>query len=127
MKFKKILLAGVAALSLTSASLATPKVAHAAGGNVFDGDQRTIVGMWVEVQGGRSGWAKLGGSGYNRTWYYDTQGKPYQVHVGVDGTPLRWGANIKSGWNYNQGRNIQVNTVYSHWFKRNVIDVSPSR
>ena len=94
---------------------------------MFDGNGRPIVGMWVEVQGGRSGWAELHGSGSNRTWYYDTQGKPYQVHVGVGGTPQRWDSNIKSGWNYNQGGAVQVNTGYDYWHRTNVINVSPSK
>ena len=107
-----------------SISLITAQPAYAAGGNVFDENGRPIVGMWVEVQGGRSGWAELRGSGSNRTWYYDTQGKPYQVHVGVGGTPQRWDSNIKSGWNYNQGRSVQVNTIYHYRFG-NQINVSP--
>lgn len=128
MKFKKFLFGGaVVAASVVSTILITTQPVYAAGGNVFDGNGRPIVGMWVEVQGGRSGWAELRGSGSNRTWYYDTQGKPYQVHVGVGGTPQRWGSNIKSGWNYNQGRTVQVNTVYDYWHKTNVINVSPSR
>ena len=132
MKFKKFLFGGaVVAASVVATSLITAQPVYAAGGNVFDnvfdGNGRPIVGMWVEVQGGRSGWAELRGSGSNRTWYYDTQGKPYQVHVGVGGTPQRWGSNIKSGWNYNQGGAVQVNTGYNYWHSTNVINVSPSR
>ena len=128
MKFKKFLFGGaVVAASVVATSLITTQPVYAAGGNVFDTNGRPIVGMWVEVQGGRSGWAELRGSGSNRTWYYDTQGKPYQVHVGVGGTPQRWDSNIKSGWNYNQGRAVQVNTGYDYWHRTNVINVSPSR
>ena len=81
--------------------------------------------------GRSSGWTlRLGRTpwfGSNRTWYYDTQGKPYQVHMGVGGTPQRWDSNIKSGWNYNQGGAVQVNTGYDYWHRTNVINVSPSR
>ena len=73
MKFKKFLFGGaVVAASVVATSLITTQPAYAAGGNVFNGNRRPIVGMWVEVQGGRSGWAELHGSGSNRTWYYDT-------------------------------------------------------
>lgn len=51
----------------------------------------------------------------------------FSSSMGVGGTPQRWGSNIKSGWNYNQGGAIQVNTVYNYWHKTNVINVSPSR
>ena len=36
-------------------------------------------------------------------------------------------SNIKSGWNYNQGGAVQVNTGYDYWHRTNVINVSPSR
>ena len=56
MKFKKFLFGdAVVAASVVATSLITTQPVYAAGGNVFDGNRRPIVDMWVEVQGGRSG------------------------------------------------------------------------
>ena len=124
MKIKKILVSGAILGTLLFSGLASSHV-YAAGGNVMDESQREIVGMWVEVQGGRSGWATLRGQGYSKTWYYNTQGKPYQVHVGVGGSPQHWENSIHSDWIYSQGNHIQVNTVH-HWLFGNQIHISPA-
>lgn len=122
-KIKGLLFAGAALASFAFSS----QTAQAAGGNVMDGNQRNIVGMWVEVDGGGSGWAKLTGSGYSRGWEFNTKGRRYRLHVGVGGTPQRWEKNIKSGWLDYQGNNIQVNTVTNPWFtfRGDQIHVSP--
>ena len=124
MKINKFLISGVLLGTLLFSGLVSSDV-YAAGGNVMDGNQREIVGMWVEVQGGKSGWATLRGQGYSKTWSYDTQGKPYQLHVGVGGSPEHWAHSIHSPWIYNQGNHIQVNTFYNAWFWNNAITITP--
>jgi hypothetical protein len=51
-----------------------------------------VVGVWVAVQGGSSGWARRTGQGHAQGWHYDTQGKPYELHVGCGGSPAHWKA-----------------------------------
>lgn len=129
MKIRKIITKGLLATSILGVAATLSNTAYTASGNVFDGNEREIVGMWVEVNGGTSGWASLtsiNGAKHNKRWSYNTQGKSYQVHVGIEGTPKRWGANIKSGWVSNQGNNIQINTA-RHWLFGNQILVTPSR
>lgn len=95
----------------TSLAIATMTVtpALAKNGIVEDRSNQGIVGMWVEVEGGQSGWAKLsggeGGSGYYKFWNYDTQGKRFQVDIGYSGTPAHWGKSIRSDW---------IDTNYEH-------------
>lgn len=55
MKIKNLIASTVLTLSLTAGILVLSPTAHAAGGNVMDGNQRPIVGMWVEVLDGKSG------------------------------------------------------------------------
>jgi hypothetical protein len=44
--------------------------------------------------GRRAGWKQRLGdadrSGYAQGWHYDTQGKPYELHVGCGGSPDNW-------------------------------------
>ena len=89
----------VFATSLAIATISAIPV-FAKSGIVKDRSSQGIVGMWVEVEGGRSGWAKLtggeGGSGYYKSWSYDTQGKRFKVDIGYGGTPIHWGKSIHS-------------------------------
>lgn len=83
---------------LAAASLmGTPSPAMAANsGTVMCADQSTVVGVWVEVSGGRSGWATRSGSGYSQRWSYNTQAKSYSLHVGCGGTPQKWAYSTKT-------------------------------
>jgi hypothetical protein len=90
MKIRKIITKGLLATSILGVAATLSNTAYTASGNVFDGNEREIVGMWVEVKGGTSGWASLtsiNGAKHNKRWAYNTQGKSYQVHVGIEGTP----------------------------------------
>ena len=95
----------------TSLALATISVIPvvAKSGKVKETTGHGIVGMWVEVEGGRSGWAKLtggeAGTSYEKTWTYDTQGKPFKVAIGYGGTPQEWEKSIHSNW---------IDTDYRH-------------
>jgi hypothetical protein len=71
--------------------LSPAQFAHAANsGQVMCMNREEVVGVWVEVQGGKSGWASRTGQGYAQNWHYDTQGKPYELHVGCGGSPASW-------------------------------------
>lgn len=128
MKLKKILVSMVVALGFVGLFGFATKEVDAASGYVFDGNQRSVVGLWIEVEGGTSGWAQLSpgnpNTNYNKTWSYNTQGKRWQAHVGINGTPEKWDTTIKSGWVNWQGNNIQINTAH-HWLFGNQISVTP--
>lgn len=59
-------------------------------------NQDPVVGVWVNVSGGSSGWATRTGSGYSQNWRYNTQGRPYSLTVGCGGTPARWNASTST-------------------------------
>ena len=100
MKLQKIL--GISAIVAATGTVLvfSGTTAEASSGNIMDTRARPIVGVWVEVQGGRSGWAgfspSVPGQRYSVSWNYDTQGKPFSLHIGVGGTPQRWQYNIKT-------------------------------
>ena len=98
----------VLATSLALATISAIPV-FAKSGKVKETTGHGIVGMWVEVEGGRSGWAKLtgdeAGTSYEKTWTYDTQGKPFKVAIGYGGTPQEWEKSIHSNW---------IDTDYRH-------------
>lgn len=103
---RKTLIVLATSLALTTIS-AIP--VFAISGKVKETTGHGIVGMWVEVEGGRSGWAKLtggeAGTSYEKTWTYDTQGKPFKVAIGYGGTPQEWEKSIHSNW---------IDTDYRH-------------
>jgi len=98
----------VFATSLALATISAIPV-FAKSGKVKETTGHGIVGMWVEVEGGRSGWAKLtggeAGTSYEKTWTYDTQGKPFKVAIRYGGTPQEWEKSIHSNW---------IDTDYRH-------------
>jgi len=99
----------VFATSLAISTISTIPV-FAKMGKVREITGHGIVGMWVEVKGGRSGWAKLtdgeAGTSYEMTWTYDTQGKPFKVSIGYGGTPQEWEKSIQSNWIDTDYRNV---------------------
>lgn len=74
-----------------------------------------IVGVWIEVKDGTSGWAKLTKSGPGKpnevNWSFDTQGKDWDARVGRGGTPQNWLITHISGWTYLQGDNVNMTLV----------------
>lgn len=102
---KKSVIACFMAIMLSIAGVAfTSTPAYAASGSVTCSTSQ-IVGLWIEVGGGRSGWA-----GRSRTndfrvnrWWYNTQGKWWRAHVGCGGSQQHWGVTIFSNWTNRQG------------------------
>jgi hypothetical protein len=121
------------ALMMTTAATvgvlgATEGVAHAANsGSAMCANQATVVGVWVNVSGGASGWATRTGSGYRQGWSYNTQGRPYSLTVGCGGSPSRWAVSTSTpsystgwshivcfpGWSYGFGSVYAANRCYA--------------
>ena len=91
------------------ATVMTVAPAFATGGTV-QCSTSTIVGMWVEVSGGTSGWATRTATSDHRInfWSYNTQGKAWKTNVGCGGTPQNWGQSISSGLTSLQMSNVGV-------------------
>jgi len=86
-------------------------------GEITCGDQSDVVGIWVQVDGGRSGWASWSSSGvgYRANWSFAVEdGARYKLHIGCGGTPWRWGSNTSSGWT-TWKTNATVVTIYWRW------------
>jgi hypothetical protein len=78
----------VVAAGLTPTAAGTANAAN--GGRAYCVDGEAVVGVWVTVQGGNSGWAARGGQGSSQSWSYNTQGKPYKLTVGCGGSTQSW-------------------------------------
>ena len=90
-------------------------------------DQSPVVGVWVNVSGGNSGWAARSGSGFEQGWSYNTQGKAYSLTVGCGGTPASWRTSTSTpyystgwsnvtcfpGWSYGFGSVWVQNRCYA--------------
>jgi hypothetical protein len=90
-------------------------------------NQANVVGVWVNVSGGRSGWASRSGYGYQQRWSYDTQGRSYSLTVGCGGSPSNWAASTSTpyynstwssvscfpGWSYGFGSTMVANRCYN--------------
>ena len=83
-------LATGAVLTLGLVAVGTQEASAANGGTAMCADQSKVVGVWVNVSGGTSGWASRSGSGYSQNWSYNTQGRSYSLTVGCGGTTARW-------------------------------------
>lgn len=83
-------------LCLVFALLIAPiSSAYAESGMFYNTTPLDFVGMWIEVDGGKSGWAswKETTSG-SYDWSFDAQGKPWRPHIGIGGTPQKWRYNF---------------------------------
>lgn len=109
----------VATITISSAIVfAKPLTAEASGGTILDGYQRDIVGVWVEVQDGQSGWAQfrptISGQNYSVWWRYNTQNKNFRLHIGVGGTPQNWQYNVKTTWLWGNKNNFNT-IILNNW------------
>ena len=93
-------------LSVSGLGAVSSGVATASNGTVNCMNGSTVVGMWVQVSGGTSGWAARSGSGSAQNWSFNTQGKSYRVHVGCGGTPQAWASNVKSVYSATASRSF---------------------
>lgn len=112
-KSKKIL-----SVMLLSASVLMPIKAYAAHGRIIDNtENHYIAGVWVEVYGGKSGWARL--ERYPEPvqvdWSYNTHGKPYSLHIGVGGSPEHWAHNLHTQVLDDSPRSRFTNIYYTGW------------
>ena len=100
-------LSGLATTALVAVALTAPtQSAYAASGTATCATSN-IVGIWVDVDGGRDGFASRWATSDPRvnTFSYDMQGKKWKVHVGCGGTSKKWKQTIKSErWSTIQGR-----------------------
>ncbi|HNE74864.1 MAG TPA: hypothetical protein PK623_08080, partial [Microthrixaceae bacterium] len=83
------ILTAIALLTAGTLLVTTGTAGASNGGSVMCVNQAPVVGVWVNVQGGRSGWAGRSGSGFQQGWSYNTQGRPYSLTVGCGGGPAR--------------------------------------
>lgn len=99
---KRLFAAFAATVLVTVGAFVTASPAHAASGYVTCATSR-VVGVWVDVDGGKDGWAHRSGSGNTNYYSYNTQGKRWRVNVGCGGTPQNWAQSISSNWSTRQG------------------------
>lgn len=87
MKLNKFVAGAALVAALGLGSIATTQTAEAASGSVTSYVANDpIVGVWIEVEGGGSGWATLTGRYQQRsTWSYNTKGRRFKAHIGVGG------------------------------------------
>lgn len=119
---------GAAVLVAATGVISSQNPAMAAnGGKAMCVNKDPVVGVWVEVSGGRSGWATRSGSGYSQNWAYNTQGKAYSLTVGCGGSPARWAVSTRTpyfsktwsnvscfpGWGYGLGTIYAKDRCYS--------------
>ena len=96
------LLAAMAIAATGFVAAASPAGASVRSGNVHCyADHQNVVGVWVEVSGGGSGWAQWSGNTASSStwWKYDVPaGRSYRLHVGCGGTRSSWASNTKCAW-----------------------------
>ena len=100
---------GIAATALTLIlTLQCGGIAYADYGVITNPYKEPIVGVWIEVQGGKSGWASWRPMSPSERdvvrWSYDTQDKNWEARVGRGGTPDNWGIVHNSGFTSLHGR-----------------------
>jgi hypothetical protein len=89
-------------LALAAGALTAPHASAAGSGDVqcvYGNNQ--VVGVWVEVSGGTSGWATRWSDGYGGNFYSYSAigaGKWHRLHVGCSGTPQNWGITFYTPW-----------------------------
>lgn len=120
-------LLATAALLLGGLTFGAGSASAANSGYAMCANQASVVGVWVNVSGGRSGWASRSGSGYSQRWSYDTQGRYYSLTVGCGGTPQRWAVSTSTpyyskswssvvcfpGYSYGYGTRYVANRCYA--------------
>ena len=111
---------------LLSMVVLIPSKAYAAHGRIIDNtENRYIFGVWVEVYGGQSGWARLQrfAEPIQVDWSYNTHGKPYSLHIGVGGAEEDWAHNLHTEVLDDSPRSRLTNIYYTGvlWNRRYVV------
>ena len=111
---------------LLSMVVLIPSKAYAAHGRIIDNtENRYISGVWVEVYGGQSGWARLQrfAEPIQVDWSYNTHGKPYSLHIGVGCTGEDWAHNLHTEVLDDSPRSRLTNIYYTGvlWNRRYVV------
>jgi hypothetical protein len=107
--FPRALTALSAAAAFACASIAFTQDASAAitvNGYVTCIDQESVVGVWIQADGG-SGWASRSGSGYQQYFSKGGVTGKWTVHVGCGGT--------SSSWRYSANGNTTVTNSTQSW------------
>ncbi len=79
-------------------------------------NQAAVVGVWVNVSGGSSGWAWRSGSGFQQRWSYNTQSRSYSLTVGCGGSPASWQASTSTPYYSTNWSNVSCFPGYSYGF-----------
>jgi hypothetical protein len=104
---------GLATVTLAVASvMAVAAPAQAATGRVTCATS-SVVGMWIDVNGGTDGWATLTSTASPNTkyWSYNTQGKSWRAFVGCGGSSQSWGSSNVSPWTSKSAADLICNDV----------------
>lgn len=87
----------------------------------LDTSNSLVVGVWVELEGGGSGWAnrwELADDPQGNNWSFDIpDGRRYKLHIGCGGTPARWNTSTKTSWT---STNVDAVVVRYYWSRRAV-------
>lgn len=94
-KIQKVIVGSALALGLLGGAIATGQTAEASQGYIMEAGRKNIVGVWVEVKGGTSGWAKFSptirGQKYSVSWSYQHPKQTFQSAYWSRGNPSRLG------------------------------------
>lgn len=82
--------------------------ANAESGRITNFTPYNIIGMWVNVRNGQSGWATLTQTSIGEyDWYFNAQGKDWWAHIGVGFNPQNWEYHAYTDWT-NGSRDITI-------------------
>lgn len=112
---RKILVASATTLML---SMPISFKSMAAYGTITDYTwYRSVVGVWVEVYGGESGWARIERTGDSQiaNWRYETYGRPYSLHIGIGGTEENWAQNVHTGIIEDDKKHKNIDVYLKGW------------
>lgn len=118
-KLKKFFVAVICLMIFSSVFVANGKNVYAASGSVTSySTELKIVGIWIEVEGGTSGWAWLSSNQLQRaSWNYDTQGKKWRAHIGVGGDPQNWLYKVYTPWTTSTSDGLSLEVYWAYGYR----------
>lgn len=127
MKIKKIITGIALTFSLVGITTFASTEVKADSGIIYlqngSGSNR-ITGVWIEVDGGGSGWAnytrRFDG---NYNWSFNIpNGRKWKANVGVNGTRQNWAISANSiNWSTRQGNGLDIQVYRSSFGWRTVV------